>query len=140
MRAATFEDFDALAPMAAAAALEMNVPAAESLPENAANQLRHNVAEQRQFVRDDRSEIRAMASFAEGLDSRGARIGWVYTRPEFRGRGYGAAITAALAQRLLDGGQAWIGLFADNANATSTRIYRRLGFTPQFVYKTWRFE
>ena len=75
------------------------------------------------------STVRALASYADGLCDRGARIRGVYTPPEFRRRGYGTAITGALAQMLLDSGQAWVALFADNANLTSTGMYRRLGFT-----------
>jgi predicted GNAT family acetyltransferase len=55
------------------------------------------------------------------------RIGPVYTPPELRGRGYGAALTAALCEAAAD---AEILLFADQANPTSNRLYQRLGFEP----------
>ena len=75
----------------------------------------------------------------KSLDNAGARIGLVYTRPELRGRGYGSAITGSLAQLLLDEGQVWISLFADNANPVSNSIYRRLGFQAELVHRTWLF-
>jgi GNAT superfamily N-acetyltransferase len=53
------------------------------------------------------------------------RIGPVYTPPEHRGRGYGAALTAALCRAVAG---AEVLLFADQANPTSNRLYRRLGF------------
>ncbi len=81
-----------------------------------------------------------LASYAESLDDAGARIGLVYTRPELRGRGYGTAITGSLAQLLLNEGQAWVCLFADNANPVSNGIYQRLGFQPELTYRTWLFD
>ena len=138
-RRATLPDFGTLAPMAAAAARDMNLPAAEQLPAEVEKRLRQDIAEERQFLWSDGGSVRALASYTDGLDDRGARIRGVYTPPELRGRGYGTAVTGALAELLLTGGQAWVALFADNANPASTRIYRRLGFTPQFVYRAWRF-
>jgi hypothetical protein len=70
MRKATLEDFAQLAPLAAAAARDTNLPAPEQLPTE------------------------------------------------------GGGETAA----------------AGNSNPTSTGIYRRLGFAPEFVHRTWRFE
>ncbi|MDP9101596.1 MAG: GNAT family N-acetyltransferase [Actinomycetota bacterium] len=58
-----------------------------------------------------------------------ARIGPVYTPPEHRGRGYGAAVTAAAVQRAL-GDAADVVLFTDLTNATSNALYARLGFVP----------
>jgi predicted GNAT family acetyltransferase len=58
------------------------------------------------------------------------RIGPVYTPPEHRGRGYAGALTAAVCRTALDAGVEAVLLFADVANATSTGLYRRLGFAP----------
>jgi RimJ/RimL family protein N-acetyltransferase len=57
-----------------------------------------------------------------------ARIGPVYTPPEHRRRGYGAAVTAALTQATLDAGASHVVLFTDLANPTSNGIYQRIGF------------
>jgi GNAT superfamily N-acetyltransferase len=57
-----------------------------------------------------------------------SRIGPVYTPPEFRGRGYGSAVTAAAARWALDRGAEHVVLFTDLANAVSNSIYQRLGF------------
>lgn len=57
----------------------------------------------------------------------GARISGVYTPPDMRGRGYAAALTAALSQSVLDRGQ-FCCLFADAANALTNRIYQRIGY------------
>jgi RimJ/RimL family protein N-acetyltransferase len=58
------------------------------------------------------------------------RIAPVYTPPEQRGRGYGAALTAAVGHAARAAGAKEILLFADLANPTSNRIYQRVGFEP----------
>jgi predicted GNAT family acetyltransferase len=58
------------------------------------------------------------------------RIGPVYTPPEFRRQGFGAAVTAAMSQRLTTLGCNVVLLYADIANPTSNAMYERLGFEP----------
>jgi GNAT superfamily N-acetyltransferase len=58
------------------------------------------------------------------------RIGPVWTQPEHRGRGYGAAVTAHVCREALAAGATACTLFADAANPTSNGVYRRLGFDP----------
>jgi RimJ/RimL family protein N-acetyltransferase len=62
-------------------------------------------------------------------------IGFVYTPPELRGRGYASAVTAALSQRELDAGQGWCSLFTDQANATSNHIYADIGYEPKSEFR-----
>jgi GNAT superfamily N-acetyltransferase len=57
------------------------------------------------------------------------RVGPVYTPPPSRARGYAAALTGRLTERLLASGSA-VMLYADAANATSNGVYVRLGYTP----------
>ena len=71
----------------------------------------------------------SMAGFG-GRTPNGIRIGPVYTPPELRGRGYASALTAAVTQRLLDGGLRFCFLFTDLANPTSNSIYQRIGYEP----------
>jgi len=59
-----------------------------------------------------------------------ARVGPVYTPPRLRGRGFGAAVTAAVTQAALDGGAEGVVLFTDLANPTSNTLYQRLGYRP----------
>lgn len=58
----------------------------------------------------------------------GARVSGVYTPPHLRGRGYAAALTAALSQTVLDSGRLCC-LFADAANPLTNRLYPRVGYT-----------
>jgi predicted GNAT family acetyltransferase len=59
-----------------------------------------------------------------------ARIAQVYTPPEHRGRGYGAAVTAAATRAALDAGARDVLLFTDVDNPTTNRLYARLGYRP----------
>ncbi|OCC11876.1 GNAT family N-acetyltransferase [Streptomyces sp. PTY087I2] len=58
------------------------------------------------------------------------RVTLVYTPPDFRGRGYGAAVTAASSRAALEAGAAEVLLFADLANPTSNGVYLRIGYEP----------
>lgn len=58
------------------------------------------------------------------------RIGPVYTPPEHRRNGYGAAATAMITQWALDQGAAEVLLFADLTNPTSNSIYQQIGYEP----------
>ncbi len=62
-------------------------------------------------------------SRAEGV----AVIGNVFTHPDFRGRGLGMAVTAAVAAKLLENAELVV-LNVDPANRTARHIYERLGF------------
>lgn len=55
------------------------------------------------------------------------RVGPVYTPPAARGRGYGAAVTAAATRAVLALGGAAM-LFTDSGNPTSNGVYRRIGY------------
>ena len=72
----------------------------------------------------------AMAGHAPVVATPGGlvgRIGPVYTVPESRGRGIGAAITAVVTRELLAEG-ATVMLYADADNPTANGVYERLGF------------
>lgn len=58
------------------------------------------------------------------------RVAPVYTPARFRGRGYGAAVTAAVTRRALDDGADDVVLFTDITNPTSNALYQRLGYRP----------
>jgi predicted GNAT family acetyltransferase len=60
-----------------------------------------------------------------------SRIGPVYTPPDCRRHGYGAAATAACTQDALDHGASQVVLFTDQANPTSNGVYQRIGFRPR---------
>ncbi len=59
-----------------------------------------------------------------------ARVGPVYTPPEHRRRGFGAAITAACTRDALTRDAHEVVLFTDLSNATSNAIYQQIGYHP----------
>ncbi|XQQ07559.1 MAG: GNAT family N-acetyltransferase [Leptolyngbya sp. IPPAS B-1204] len=71
-------------------------------------------------------------SWASGSQSlpTAARIGPVYTPPQYRRKGYATACVAALSQKLLDQGCEHCFLFTDLANPTSNHIYQQIGYRP----------
>ncbi|MCE1179608.1 MAG: GNAT family N-acetyltransferase [Micrococcales bacterium] len=63
------------------------------------------------------------------------RLEGIATRPDRRGRGLGAAITAALTRRGLDErGACVLEMFSDNE--TARRVYHRLGYTTDHEWTT----
>jgi GNAT superfamily N-acetyltransferase len=56
------------------------------------------------------------------------RVGPVYTPPEHRKHGYGAAVSAFVSQWALDQGATDVLLFADLTNPVSNSIYQRIGY------------
>lgn len=69
-----------------------------------------------------------------------ARLGPVFTPPAHRGRGYGAAVTAAATAAALDDGARDVVLYADLANPTSNAIYRRIGYVADHDAQEVRFD
>lgn len=67
---------------------------------------------------------------AHGRTRHGVRIGYVYTPPRHRGRGFASACVAALSQKELDGGTHFCVLYTDLANPRSNAIYQRVGYVP----------
>jgi predicted GNAT family acetyltransferase len=59
-----------------------------------------------------------------------ARVAPVYTPPEQRRRGYGAAVTAACTADALERGTERVVLFTDLSNPTSNAIYQQIGYRP----------
>jgi len=57
-----------------------------------------------------------------------SRIGPVYTPPEHRRHGYGAAVTAAASRWALDVGARLVVLFTEAGNPSTNALYPRLGY------------
>jgi uncharacterized protein len=70
------------------------------------------------------------SAVAQGRTARGVRVGYVYTPPEYRRRGYASACVAAVSQRALDLGASFCVLYTDLSNTTSNAIYQRIGYRP----------
>lgn len=76
-------------------------------------------------------EVRSAARASQPLRGM-SRVGLVYTPPEQRRHGYGAAVTAGVSQWALDNGASDVVLFTDLANPVSNSIYQRIGYVPVY--------
>ena len=65
------------------------------------------------------------------------RVGPVYTPPDRRGRGYAAALTAAVTGDVLASGAARTVLLTDDENPVSNRIYPRIGYEVVGPHQSW---
>ena len=81
---------------------------------------------------------RAMVGWRDTTDT-SARIGPVFTPPQWRRRGYASASVAALTARLLREGRRSCRLFADVSNAAANEMYRRVGYRPVCMYQEFSF-
>jgi predicted GNAT family acetyltransferase len=68
------------------------------------------------------------------------RIAPVYTPPEHRCCGYGAAATAAVSQTAVDAGAQEVVVFTDLANPASNTIHQRIGYQPLDDYLVVSFK
>lgn len=87
-----------------------------------------HIANKTAFVWDD-DGVKSTALWA-GMTPHGVRIGFVFTPPQERGRGYATAVTAGASQRALDSGYQFCCLYTDLANPVSNAIYPRIGYRP----------
>lgn len=79
------------------------------------------------FVWED-DGVPVSVAVAHGRTPHGMRVGYVYTPPESRRRGYASALVAALSQEMLDHGCRFCVLYTDLSNSTSNQIYQAVGY------------
>lgn len=91
------------------------------------------------FWEDEDGKPVSMAGYT-GFTPNGVRVGPVYTPVEYRGKGYGSAVTAAVTQTLLDSGRKFCFLFTDLSNPTSNKIYQNIGYEPIVDIDEYLFE
>lgn len=122
-RQARAEEFAALLPLAKGFYREIRESVTD--PTDA---LERALTERRLFVWCDQAgRIVSMAAWA-GPTPNGARVNFVYTPPDQRGRGYASNCVAAVTRLLLESGRKRVFLFTDMANPTSNAIYQSLGY------------
>ncbi|HVF13553.1 MAG TPA: GNAT family N-acetyltransferase [Acidimicrobiales bacterium] len=107
------------------------------LPDEPAAAVEQRMADGGLWVWDDDGPA-AMASSTPPLGGV-SRIGFVYTPPERRRRGYATACVAALSDHLLATGAERCMLYAQLHNPTSNAIYLRMGYEPVTEIVSYRF-
>jgi ribosomal protein S18 acetylase RimI-like enzyme len=122
-RVATPEDAELVADWIAAFHHEVGLP--RELPDRAT--LVQATGRGRHFLWIVDGEPVAVARIARRTRLGGC-IGPVYTAPDARNRGYGAAITAHVAERLFSEGKRVVALYIDRRNTAGARCYAKLGF------------
>lgn len=91
------------------------------------------------YLWEDAGRVVSLAG-STGPTPNGIRIGPVYTPPDWRGRGYASAVTAAASQAELDRGRTFVFLFTDLLNPTSNKIYQQIGYEPVIDVDQLRFR
>jgi len=91
------------------------------------------------FIWEDGGTPVSMA-LAHGRTPAGVRVGYVYTPPERRRRGYAGALVATLSQHMLDHGYDFCVLYADLSNPTTNALYQRMGYRPLTDVRDYHFH
>jgi predicted GNAT family acetyltransferase len=99
---------------------------------------RYRINEQDLYLWEDGQPV-SMAAQTRST-RRGICLGFVYTPPKLRGRGYATACVARLSQLFLDSGRKFCVLFTDLANPTSNSIYQKIGYTPVCDFTEYIFD
>lgn len=91
-------------------------------------QARYEIARGRLYILEDAGTPVSMAGIPRELQTL-CCVGYVYTPPYFRGRGYATACVAQLSRLALERFTRCV-LYTDLANPTSNSIYQKIGYTP----------
>ncbi|CAF1228110.1 unnamed protein product [Adineta ricciae] len=85
------------------------------------------------LVINDERQFVSMAAIVRETDNL-SFIGWVYTPPDLRNKGFASAVVYKLTDLILNTRQRHCALFTDEANPTSNKIYRNIGYEPVAEY------
>ncbi|MEV5408654.1 GNAT family N-acetyltransferase [Thermopolyspora sp. NPDC052614] len=124
-RRARPEDLDMLTEWFIAFVDEADAPGRDANPRE---HVRYRIEQGELMVWEDDGPV-SVAGFSIPIAEM-SRVGMVYTPPEHRRRGYGAAVTHAASQAALQAGATEVLLFTGLANPTSNSIYQALGYHP----------
>jgi hypothetical protein len=90
---------------------------------------KNRIASKNVFILEENSTPVSMAQISRGIKTV-CGVGFVYTPPYFRGRGYASSCVAQVSQIILDRGFEKCILYTDLANPTSNNIYKKIGYSP----------
>jgi len=90
---------------------------------------RYDIASGRLYLLEDEGTPVCMTKIPRELQT-ACGVGFVYTPPWFRGKGYATSCVAAVSCIALEEGFTRCVLYTDLANPTSNSIYQKIGYTP----------
>ena len=103
-----------------------------STPAEYEERIRTRLGKETHFIWEDGQPV---CQAVHGRDTpNSAVISWVYTPPQFRGKGYATSVVGELSESLLKKGKKFCCLFADAANPASRSVYRKLGYYDVCVF------
>lgn len=91
------------------------------------------------YVWIDKGTLVSMANLARATETN-ITVNGVYTPPQFRRKGYAAALVAAVSNEGLKKGKKSCVLYTDLSNPTSNSIYQKIGYRPVADSKNYIFE
>jgi len=90
---------------------------------------RYEVSTRRLYILEEAGTPVSMAQITREMQTV-CGVGYVYTPPFFRNRGYATACVEAVSRLILEHGYKKCVLYTDLANPTSNSIYRKIGYIP----------
>jgi predicted GNAT family acetyltransferase len=97
--------------------------------QNEADNSRYNISSGRLYILEDDGTPVSMAKINREIQTV-CGIGYVYTPPYFRGKGYATSCVAAVSSLILEHGFSKCVLYTDLANPISNSIYQKIGYKP----------
>jgi uncharacterized protein len=95
----------------------------------AAQKAKDMIEKERLYLWENDGRLVSMACWLRPTKTN-VTVGFVYTPPEERKKGYASDCVSALTQHLLDCGYQTTSLYTDLANLTSNKIYMEIGYEP----------
>ncbi len=101
----------------------------ESVPEEMRERFQSIIQDGRLYLMETKEKAPvSMAAVVGRSLPHGVGINWVYTPPEYRGKGYCQNTVAAICREKLGERFDYCTLFVDKANPISNRVYEKIGF------------
>ena len=94
-----------------------------------ADYCRYHISTGGLYILEDKGTPVSMAKINREMRT-ACGIGYVYTPPYFRNKGYANSCVAAVSRLALDRGFTRCVLYTDLANSTSNSIYQKIGYKP----------
>jgi len=99
------------------------------LVQNDEEQYRYHITSEKLYILEHEGMPVSMAKITREMPTVGG-VGFVYTPPYFRGKGYATSCVTMLSRLILERGFTRCVLYTDLENPTSNSIYQKIGYRP----------